>query len=166
MIKRLQTNITGRATIDPTKLRAPSAYGGYFAGLTLDGLPPNAIESNKFIQPEVPAGPTVVEVNFLGEMSFSSGVSFPSATTVTFHFVNVGSVATNNSLYFQLSNYDFNSSTLVITSPPGYSLSVIASVGAVYFVNGSNFSVSPEWLVTLTVPTPISQLDYISFEPY
>ena len=163
MIKRLQTDISGQNVQGPNKFRAPPlTYGGYFAGISgIKSLPPNALLSNKFIQP---TGPTVVEVEFGGYIESVSSVTFPSTTTVMLHFNGVFSIIDCNTIQIQIPDYNFTGATLIITDPTGYTITTTTpTTGACNFIFNTITTEIPSWSVTFSGSTPFNTIDYINF---
>lgn len=111
-----------------------------------------------------PPAPVPIEVDFAGAAYSSGPVLFDSTTSVTLQFINVEPDGSYNTIKFEIAGYDFTGSSLNIISPDGYSFGFYASGdGYIEFISTS-FSGISEWTVTLTVPTPISQIDAIIFE--
>ena len=153
MIKRLQTNITGKAALDPTKLRAPSAFGGYFAGLSLAALPPNAITSNKFIQRSQPADPSIIDLDFYGDSRIND-VNVPLSRIFRFRFKNLDYYDNVDYIRFRIDSYDFTGSTASIE---GITITDEDIESGQYDLFFDSNQLTENTIITITLPTPISQ---------
>ena len=121
--------------------------------------------------PVVPPAPVPIEVDFAGTSVYPTTLTFPSSTSILFHFTGVGGLTLSSldSITFNSGTYDFTGSTIIITDPIGYSVldTNFTTPGyGTYKIKNSPLTNISDWVVTLTVSNPIDSLDSIAFTAF
>lgn len=170
MIKRLQTNISGKEGQGQYKFKAPPlTYGGYYAGMRIAGLPPNALLSNKFIEPPSPPGPSVIELDFAEGSYYPAPVTIsPPSSVINFRFIKVGGLMSGpTTIVFSDPSYDFTGTTMVMTDPTinAAEINYPNPPTSVNVVMNSDLSSYTTFEVTLTLANgPVSSIESINFQ--